>query len=324
MKYISLAKDVIHDLPFYLAMEEYVAKCLDIAEAFFMWQINPTVIFGRNQLAEKEVNLNYCRNHGIATYRRKSGGGCVYADMGNIMFSYITNTYNVADAYKQYLTKVVSVLCDLGIQAELTGRNDILVEGHKISGNAFYHVNNKSVVHGTMLFDTNMENMINAITPSSVKLTSNSVDSVRSRITTLKKYLNITQEDFKNQVTDKLCDGEYVLFESDERLIEQMSEIYKSDTFIKGKNPQFNIEKSERIEGVGEFHVLLEIRNGKINDINLIGDYFLLQEIDTMLLSKLKGVFYNEQSVTENITNVKVGDFIMNMTNEQFVKLIII
>lgn len=324
MKYISLAKDAIHDLPFYLAMEEYVAKCLDIGEAFFMWQIKPTVIFGRNQLAEKEVNLNYCRTHGIATYRRKSGGGCVYADMGNIMFSYITNTYNVADAYKQYLTKVVSALRDFGVHAEFTGRNDILVEGHKISGNAFYHVNGKSVVHGTMLFDTNMENMINAITPSSVKLTSNSVASVRSRITTLKKYLNITQEDFKKQITEKLCDGEYVLFESDERIIEQMSEVYKSDTFIKGKNPQCNIEKSEHIEGIGEFNVLLEISNGKIKDINLIGDYFLLQEIDTMLLNKLKGVFYDEKSVSETIAHVKVGDFIMNMTNEQFVKLIII
>lgn len=324
MKYISLANDIVRGLPFYLAMEEYVAMCLDFAEAFFMWQVQPTVIFGRNQLIAKEVNLNYCKAHGIATYRRKSGGGCVYADMGNIMFSYITDTYNVADAYKQYLTKVVSALHELGIPAEYTGRNDIVVDGNKISGNAFYHVRGKSIVHGTMLFDTDMENMINAITPSTVKLSSNSVDSVKSRITTLKKYLTLSQEDFKKQIADKLCDDVYILSEDDEREIEQMAEIYTSDIFIKGKNPQCNIEKAEHIEGVGEFHVLLEISNGKIKDINLIGDYFLLQEIDTMLLSKLKGVFYDEQSVSEAIAYIRVGDFIMNMTNEQFVKLIII
>ena len=95
MTYISLSDSINRELPFYLAMEEYVARHVDVADAFFIWQVSPTVIFGRNQLIENEVNLDYCRSHNIATYRLKSGGGCVYADMGNLMLSYITKEENV-------------------------------------------------------------------------------------------------------------------------------------------------------------------------------------------------------------------------------------
>ena len=324
MKYIGLSEVKTRNLPFYLAMEEYVANCFDFSEAFFMWQVEPTVIFGRNQLIEKEVNLNYCREHGIEMYRRKSGGGCVYADKGNIMFSYITKNYNVTDSYSQYLDKVVVALKTLSIEAEATGRNDILVDGKKIAGNAFYHVNGKSIVHGTMLFDTDMDNMINAITPTIAKLHSKGVDSVKSRITTLRNYLRITIDDFKREIKERLCDEEIILGENEICEIEKLEQIYHFDSFIYGKNPHCNIEKEERVEGVGDFKVFIETNKGKIMKINLMGDFFLQSEMDENLLGRLKNIPYNESAIRNALSDINVGDIILNMTNEQFVKLIII
>ena len=121
-------------------MEEYIARNLDKGEYFFMWQVDPTVIFGRNQLIQNEVNIEYCRQHNIQTYRRKSGGGCVYADMTNIMFSYITPDENVSLTFSRYIDMVSEMLRKLGIPAETSGRNDIMIEGRKVSGNAFYHI----------------------------------------------------------------------------------------------------------------------------------------------------------------------------------------
>lgn len=324
MRYISLSDVKTRNLPFYLAMEEYVANYYDLSEAFFMWQVQPTVIFGRNQLIEKEVNLNYCKEHNIEMYRRKSGGGCVYADNGNIMFSYITNNYSVTNSYFQYLDKVVSALNALGVPAVATGRNDIHVDGKKIAGNAFYHVNGKSIVHGTMLFDTDMKNMINAITPTSTKLQSKGVDSVKSRITTLKKYLGITLDEFKSEIKERLCDGEIVLGEKEIQEIEIMKQFYLTDNFIYGKNPHCNIEKEVRLDGVGDFRVLIETNKGYILRINLIGDFFLQSEMDENLLGRLKNIPYNEDAIRNALCDINVGDIILNMTNEQFVKLIII
>ncbi|RKV70735.1 MAG: lipoate--protein ligase family protein, partial [Alloprevotella sp.] len=154
MHYIVYPFDDIRKLSFYLATEEFLARHTDLDECFFMWQVRPTVIFGRNQLIENEVNLDYCREHGIETYRRKSGGGCVYADMNNIMFSYVNHGENITFTFDRYINMVVDVLRELGVEAYTSGRNDILIDGKKVSGNAFYHIPHRNIVHGTMLFDT--------------------------------------------------------------------------------------------------------------------------------------------------------------------------
>lgn len=165
MKYVSLSDSTVRRLPFYLAMEEYVARRFD-EEFFFMWQVDPTVIFGRNQLIEREVNIDYCRNNGIAVYRRKSGGGCVFADMSNIMFSYIVSSDDVVTTFSSYTERVAAMLRSLGLNAESTGRNDVLIDGRKVSGNAFYHIPGRSIVHGTMLYDTDLAHITQAISPS--------------------------------------------------------------------------------------------------------------------------------------------------------------
>ena len=169
MKYLELPDNTVRILPFYLAMEEYAARVIGEESLLFMWQVAPTVIFGRNQLIENEVNLPYCREHSIATYRRKSGGGCVYADMSNIMFSYITRSDNVQTTFNDYTQAIAEMLRSLGLNASSGGRNDVLIDGMKVSGNAFYHLPGRSIVHGTMLYDTDMDHMTQAITQTGLE-----------------------------------------------------------------------------------------------------------------------------------------------------------
>lgn len=197
MKYIALPFKETRRLSFYLAMEEFVARHVDVPDCFFMWQVEPSVIFGRNQLMEAEVNLNYCQRHNIQIYRRKSGGGCVYADRNNLMFSYITTEENVNFTFNRYIMMVVHMLQRLGVDARASGRNDVMVGDRKVSGNAFYKLPGRSIVHGTMLYDTDMLNMVGAITPTDAKLLSKGVQSVRQRVCLLKDYISLTLGEFR-------------------------------------------------------------------------------------------------------------------------------
>jgi len=211
MKYISLPFEENRRLTFYLAMEEFVARHLDEPDAFFLWQVAPTVIYGRNQVAENEVNFDYCREHGIEVVRRKSGGGCVYADRDNLMLSFITANENVGFAFNRFINMVLLVLRKMGIEAAGTTHNDILIDGKKVCGTACYQVAGHSIVHSTMLYDTNMQHMTAAITPSREKLQKKGIESVRQRITLLKDYTPLTIEEVKKLIRETFCEGERVL-----------------------------------------------------------------------------------------------------------------
>ena len=322
MVYIALSEEQRRCLSFYLAMEEWVARHIYEDDCFFMWQVNPTVIFGRNQLIENEVNVDYCRQHGIDMQRRKSGGGCVYADMSNVMFSYITKDNNVNLTFNRYINMVVLTLCKLGIDARATGRNDIMIGDRKVSGNAFYHVPGRSIVHGTMLYDTDMRNMVGAITPSDEKLVSKGVKSVRQHIALLKDYTDISLEDFKSHVRTTLCDRETTLTREDVKAIEEIQQQYLSEQFIYGKNPAYTITRKARIENVGEMELRMELRNGKIRHVNLLGDYFLVGDLDNGLLNKLKGVALDRDEIA-SVLPERLDDIILNLKREDFISLIL-
>ena len=232
MKYISLPDEKMHRLSFYLAMEEWVARHLDELECFFMWQVKPTVIFGRNQVVENEVNVEYCRERGIEMYRRKSGGGCVYADKGNVMLSYVCNGDNVGFTFNKFLNMVLLVLRKIGVEATSSNNNDVMIGDRKVSGTAFYHLPGRNIVHGTLLYDTDMENMLHAITPSREKLQRKGVESVRQRITLLKDHTDMGLDDVKALIRETLCIGEYVLTLSEVEEIEQLEANYLKEDFI--------------------------------------------------------------------------------------------
>ena len=299
-----------------------MARHLAADDYFFMWQVEPTVIFGRNQLIDTEVDIEYCRANSIQMYRRKSGGGCVYADRDNLMLSYVTPASNVNLTFNRYMLMVEHLLQKLGIDAKTTGRNDILVEGKKVSGNAFYHLPGRSIVHGTMLYDTDLEKMVRSTTPSDAKLKSKGVESVRQHVTTLNKYLDITIDEFKNFVRANLCDGEVVLDDCAVEAIKEIEQGYLTDEFIYGRNPAYTSVVKKRIEGVGEFEARMELRDGVLRKINLAGDFFLVGDLDGSLLAPLSGVSFTPEAVAERLADIEVGNIIMNLSKQQFINFL--
>lgn len=320
MIYIALPDDKVRRLSFYLAMEEYIAHNINEDECFFMWQVNPTVIFGRNQLMENEVNLEYVRANGIETYRRKSGGGCVYADFSNIMFSYITKDRNVSFTFLSYLQRVALTLQKLGINAIASGRNDITVDEKKVSGNAFYRTSEKSIVHGTMLFNTDLEKLVLSITPNDKKLISKGVESVRKRVTNLSEYIDIDIEEFKSFVRTHLCDQDRTLTNDEIAKVEEIEKEYLSEEFIYGNNPRYSLVKHSYSDA-GDIQIRMELKNNVIKDINIVGDYFLVGDID-VLLKKLLNTNYDRQAVEEVLKEVKLEDYIFNLSKSHFIDIL--
>lgn len=232
MKYVTLPTSEIRQLSFYLAMEEYVARQINEPECFFMWQVEPSVIFGRNQVLENEVNVSYCREHYIKMYRRKSGGGCVYADMNNLMLSYVTDGDKVGYTFNKFVQMILLVLRKMGIEATGTSHNDIMIGDRKVCGTAFYQLPGRSIVHSTMLYDTNMEHMLNAITPSAEKLEKKGIQSVRQRITLLKDYVGLSLDEVKTLIRETLCKGELRLTPEQVAEIETIEQSYLKQEFI--------------------------------------------------------------------------------------------
>ena len=209
-----------------MAAEEYLAKNIT-EEIIFFWKVAPTVIFGRHQVMENEVNLTYCQEHNIDLVRRKSGGGCVFADEGNLMTSYLSPSTHSEQVFEHYLTMMASALRQLGLSTVKTEHNDILVitnpqstilnpqstiaeRSYKISGNACYALPTGTIVHGTLLYDVDFEMLQQAITPDHEKLAKHGVESVRQRVINIKPLLEPSFADrdviyLKNKLSQLLC-----------------------------------------------------------------------------------------------------------------------
>ena len=222
-------------LVWYLAMEEYLAKHV-VEQTFVTWVVSPTVIFGRHQVMEAEVNMAYCQANGIAMYRRKSGGGCVYADEGNLMISYISPSTHSEKVFQYYLDSMSECLQKFGYQAVKSTHNDIMVGDHKVSGNACFALPQATIVHGTMLYDVNFEVLQQAITPSQEKLAKHGVESVRQRVRNLKSIANATgwmsTQALARGIEDIWCRQTYIPTEKDIQEIDKIEQEYLNPDFI--------------------------------------------------------------------------------------------
>ena len=316
MKHVVLPDIAGRKLPFYLALEEWIASRLPVGEYFFAWQVAPTVICGRCQDVALEVDLDFCRRRGIEVYRRRSGGGAVYADGSNIMFSYVGPQRAVADAFSGYTSRVAGALRSLGIPACASGRNDIVASGRKIAGNACRSCCGRTIVHGTMLYDCDEAAMAGALTPSRAKLLSHKVASVASRVTTVREFRpDLSQEAFLAHVISSICDEEAFALPDDAfPEIEALAEPYFGEVFGPAQVSAFNVHAPD----VGHLSVSLELDGRYIRQVKLIGDFFEATDVAEAMAS-LAGIALSPHSVAAALGDQPV---IAGMDNASLAKLI--
>ena len=269
--------------PFFLAAEEYVAAHLPLDDYLFAWILPPTVVMGRNQQMDAEIDVTFCKAEGIDIVRRKSGGGCIYADGGNIMFSLITAAGSVEPIFADYAGAVAGALTQLGVEAHVSGRNDILLaDGTKVCGNAFYHLSQRNIVHGTMLYDTDYRLMCGALTPATAKLRSAGVKSVRSRTGLIREQLPIGVETLRDKLLEMLCNRTICLTDDAVREIETIEATYRTPEHLLGRSAlrPATVAHSARIEGCGTLELSFVLSDAAddgtrtIEDVSLKGDFF--------------------------------------------------
>lgn len=323
-------------LTFFLATEEWVARQLPAGDYFFSWQVAPTVICGRNQDIGKEVDLEYCRLNNIDVVRRRSGGGAVFADRDNFMFSFITSGDDVMTEFARYTSMVANALRKIGINANATGRNDILVDGKKISGNAFYHIPGRCIAHGTMLYDFNPTHISKALTPSRAKLESKGVKSVESRVTCLlQEGISLSADDFEKYMVEAITDrNPYIVTESDLPAILKLEKRYSDPAFVRlgGKDISIREKNSDarlisnhvRLPGIGEFHIeyTLDAQN-IIHGFSISGDFFMSEDVESEICNRINGCHLRREELTARIKEISPASVIHGLDDGMLLELII-
>lgn len=315
--------------PYYnLALDEYAMKNLDIDEDFFfLWRNKPSVIIGNNQNTAEEVNQKFIDENNIKVARRVSGGGAVYHDLGNLNFTFIINVDDPSKVnYKKYVQPIIDALADMGIKAEASGRNDILVNGLKISGNAQRMANGKLMHHGTLLYDVNIENMVKSLNVASDKIISKGVKSVRSRVTNIKEHLENSKDifDFWNSLqyylSNKGKDKEIVLSDEDKAKIE-MQAINRFSTWdwIYGESPSFDLKNAKRLSG-GKLEVNINADKGHIKEVRFIGDFLGLKDVSKIEKS-LVNTRFNRADVDAKLSEFDLNTYFQGIEKEEILSL---
>ncbi|MBH9966465.1 lipoate--protein ligase [Rossellomorea oryzaecorticis] len=312
-----------------LAIEEYALKNLDINESYLLFYINePSIIIGKNQNTIEEINTEYVEKEGLHVVRRLSGGGAVYHDLGNLNFSFITKDDGESfHNFKKFTEPVVKALNKLGVNAELSGRNDLMAEGRKISGNAQFSTKGRMFSHGTLLFDSEMENVVSALKVKKDKIESKGIKSIRSRVANISEFLSekMTIEEFRSTLLDYIFDGsdveEYVLTEEDWKNINELSkERYQNWDWNYGKSPKFNLQHSHRFP-VGGIDVRLEVNKGVIENCKIYGDFFGVGNVEDVE-EKLTGTRYERKEIAQALEGIEIQHYFGKITKEEFVDLV--
>lgn len=328
-----------NDIRMNLATEEYLMNHADVSEPLFLVYIqSPCVIIGRNQNAYEELDLNYLRKNHITLTRRISGGGAVFDDLGNMSFSFVKKRDEVQFGDYQNVTEpILSALHKMGAtQAQSGGRNDLYIDGLKFSGNAMYSKNNRTYSHGTLMYDVDLSVLDRILTVSKEKIASKATPSVKKNVTNVKGYLKPEfqferTEDFRNQLLCELYgvkslaeikDKELVLTQADREAIQKLfDEKYANDAWIFGEAPAFEYNKRTRIASVGIVDVKLNVVHGKISAAKIFGDFFGQQPVE-QLSDFLVGKEYRFEAIEKELKQIKVSEYIHNLTNEDFLALL--
>ena len=326
MKFVS--NNNITDPTINLAMEEYVLKHLPADDSYFLFYVNePSIIVGKNQNTIEEVNKQYIDDHHIHVVRRISGGGAVYHDKGNLNFSFVTSDDgNSFHNFKKFTEPIVQALQSMGVDAEMTGRNDIQVGAAKISGNAMVKVKNRMFSHGTLMLNSDLEEVQNALKVNPKKIQSKGVKSVRKRVANIEEFLDdsITIDQFK-QIILKTIFGEheveeYHLTEEDWNNIKQLSnEKYRTWDWNYGKNPKYNFERDEKFEK-GFIQVKFDVKKGKIEHAKIFGDFFGEGNVNE-LEDALVGILHDYTHIKEVMKGYDFYHYFGDIDKDSILKL---
>lgn len=266
-----------------LALEEYILRSLPDDDYLLFYINEPSIIIGKNQNTVEEINAEYVKENNIHVVRRLSGGGAVYHDLGNLNFSFIMRDDGASfHNFKKFTEPVVKALQGMGVDAELTGRNDLQVGERKISGNAQFHSKGRMFSHGTLLFDSEIENVISALKVNAEKYVSKSTKSIRSRVANISEFLQepMAIEQFRQALLASIFEGmdevpTYELTDQDWDNVQKLAnDRYRGWEWTYGRSPAFNMQQRKRIEGVGTFDVRLQVEDGVIADAVIFGDFF--------------------------------------------------
>lgn len=303
---LRMDDDTSRPLAFYLAAEEWAAADMLTDDDYFMtWRVNPTVIIGRHQSLEDEVDTAYCRSHGIDIVRRKSGGGAVYADADNVMFSYVAFTRpgeTVSDTFSRFTALTAGLLQSMGVDAAVTGRNDLTVDGGKISGYSYLAGRRRHIIHGTLLYDFNGEVMSRALTPHKAKLASHGVKSVMSRVTSLGRYLDMPVSEFRAHAEERLTDSVRHISPGNEAAIRTIEASYYRPGWLEGGAHAQSCRHHERVaDGSLAFSMAVD-RSGRIEAVTVTGDVMSPEDFDGSLTRLLHGATASAGEIMRRLT----------------------
>lgn len=315
-----------------LALEEYVLNNFGEKDTYLLFYINrPSIIIGRNQNTIEEINTDYVDDNGIKVVRRLSGGGAVYHDEGNLNFSFITK--DDGDSFQdfaKFTQPVVEALNKIGVPAALQGRNDLVADGRKISGNAMFSTKGRMFSHGTLMFDSEIEHVVSALNVKKEKIESKGIKSIRSRVVNISEFMEekITMNDFKELILRYIFDVEdvkdvprYELTEQDWENIHQISrERYQSWDWNYGKSPSFNFKESHKFPG-GLVDVRLDVKKGIIENCKIFGDFFGIGDVQ-VIEEKITGIRHERKAIEDALADVDVPHYLGKISKEDFINLI--
>ncbi|NCB42218.1 MAG: lipoate--protein ligase [Clostridia bacterium] len=315
------------DPEFNLALEEYALTQLR-QEMIILWQNSASVIIGKNQNAIEEIDIDYIRNNDIKVIRRQSGGGAVFHDLGNINFTVIgrigSNDFN---NYEKFTAPICTFLQSLGVDAKLEGRNDLVINGLKFSGNAQAVKNGWIMHHGTLLFNADLSHLAKALKPKPAKIESKGIKSIRNRVTNISSHLPypIEVEDFFEKLASYIRENstdleDYELTEEDVFSVNQLVQCkYGTWAWNIGKSPEYNYTKSTLFSS-GRIDIYLKVRNGSIEEATIYGDFFSVLD-KSELEQKITGIRHDKELIKRSLEDVCLQDYIHGITMGEFLDL---
>ncbi|HEX6587847.1 MAG TPA: lipoate--protein ligase [Longimicrobiales bacterium] len=314
-----------------LALEEWALRNIEGDDSLLLFYVNePSIIIGRNQNTIEEINVDVVKERGIHVVRRISGGGAVYHDHGNLNFSFMT-PYSPArfNRYDDFVRPVVEVLRELGVPAEVSGRNDIVADGRKISGNAQFVARGRMFSHGTVLVDSDLDAVTAALNPKPGKIESKGHKSVRSRVANISEFLShpITVDELRARIVERIFGKDAAastidLDDAQQDGVRELSERkYRTWEWNYGVSPRFDIQRTKRFP-IGEIDARIQVDKGAITGIRIFGDFMSRRDV-AELEARLHGATYERDACRTAIADLTIADYFGELSHDEFIELLV-